>query len=409
MTGNSTAKKLNIAMFGHKHIPSREGGVEIVVEQLATRMAARGHKVTCYNRGGKFIREEDYDSRSSISSYVSDEEEDDEERKEDLDPTDTGRSRYKNVRIKKVWTINAKGLAAASSSIFASLAAGLGKYDVVHVHAEGPCIMCGFLKACGKRVIVTIHGLDHKRAKWGRFASWYIMKGEQAAVKHADEIIVLSKGVQDYFMELYGRRTVLIPNGVEEVDPLSPDIISNRWKLDKNSYILYLGRIVPEKGIHYLIEAYKRLDTDKKLVIAGGSSDTDEYYNSLKDSVTDEYKGKIIFTGFVQGPTLEELYSNAYIYCLPSDLEGMPLSLLEAMSYGNACLTSDIPECADVIADKGVTFKKGDVSDLAQMLNDLIADPAATEALKAQAALYITQKYNWDDVVTRTLKLYSQK
>ncbi len=409
MTGNSTAKKLNIAMFGHKHIPSREGGVEIVVEQLATRMAARGHKVTCYNRGGKFIREEDYDSRSSISSYVSDEEEDDEERKEDLDPTDTGRSRYKNVRIKKVWTINAKGLAAASSSIFASLAAGLGKYDIVHVHAEGPCIMCGFLKACGKRVIVTIHGLDHKRAKWGRFASWYIMKGEQAAVKHADEIIVLSKGVQDYFMELYGRRTVLIPNGVEEVDPLSPDIISNRWKLDKNSYILYLGRIVPEKGIHYLIEAYKRLDTDKKLVIAGGSSDTDEYYNSLKDSVTDEYKGKIIFTGFVQGPTLEELYSNAYIYCLPSDLEGMPLSLLEAMSYGNACLTSDIPECADVIADKGVTFKKGDVSDLAQMLNDLIADPAATEALKAQAALYITQKYNWDDVVTRTLKLYSQK
>ncbi|MBR5360880.1 MAG: glycosyltransferase, partial [Lachnospiraceae bacterium] len=164
-------------MFGHKHIPSREGGVEIVVEQLATRMAKRGHKVTCYNRGGKFIREEDYDSRSSISSYVSDEEEDDEERKEDLDPTDTGRSRYKNVRIKKVWTINAKGLAAASSSIFASLAAGLGKYDVVHVHAEGPCIMCGFLKACGKRVIVTIHGLDHKRAKWGRFASWYIMKG----------------------------------------------------------------------------------------------------------------------------------------------------------------------------------------------------------------------------------------
>lgn len=409
MPGSNTGKKLNIAMFGHKHIPSREGGVEIVVEQLATRMAKRGHKVTCYNRGGKFIREEDYDSRSSISSYVSDEEEEVEERKEDLDPTDTGRSRYKNVRIKKVWTINARGLAAASSSIFASLAAGFGKYDIVHVHAEGPCIMCGFLKACGKRVIVTIHGLDHKRAKWGRFASWYIMKGEQAAVRHADEIIVLSKGVQDYFMELYGRRTVLIPNGVEEVDPLSPDIISNRWRLNKNSYILYLGRIVPEKGIHYLIEAYKSLDTDIKLVIAGGSSDTDEYYNSLKGSVTDEYKDKIIFTGFVHGPTLEELYSNAYVYCLPSDLEGMPLSLLEAMSYGNACLTSDIPECADVIEDNGVTFKKSDVSDLAHKLSDLISDPSTVESLKAQSALYITKKYNWDDVVTRTLKLYIQK
>lgn len=425
-TPDKGSRKLNIAMFGHKHIPSREGGVEIVVEQLSVRMARLGHRVTCYNRGGKFVREEDYDSRSSISSYVSEEEEN-EESTGAVDPTDTGRSRYKNVRIKKVWTINARGLAAASSSIFASIAAGMGKYDVVHVHAEGPCMMCGFLKACGKRVIVTIHGLDHKRAKWGRFASWYIMKGEQAAVKHADEIIVLSKGVQDYFMELYGRRTVLIPNGVEEVEPLSPDIISNRWGLTKNGYILYLGRIVPEKGVHYLIEAYKRLDTDKMLVIAGGSSDTAGYYDEIKRlaygeadqgsmsasgpvSVTEgkpvDIKNRIIFTGFVQGPTLEELYSNAYVYCLPSDLEGMPLSLLEAMSYGNACLTSDIPECADVMGDKGVTFKKGDVDDLTDKLRELIADPASVEALKAQAAIYITQKYDWDDVVRRTLDLY---
>ena len=366
-----TNKKLNIAMFGHKHIPSREGGVEIVVQQLAVRMARLGHKLTVYNRGGSFEADEDI----------------------------TG---FHGVKIKRVWTINFKGLAAASSSIFASIAAGLGKYDVVHVHAEGPCLMCGFLKACGKKVIVTIHGLDHKRAKWGRFASWYIMKGEQAAVKHADEIIVLSKSVQDYFMELYGRRTVLIPNGVEEVQPLEPDIISDKWGLKKDSYILYLGRIVPEKGIHYLIEAYGKLDTDKKLVIAGGSSDTDEYYASLKEKAGDN----VIFTGFVQGPTLEELYSNAYVYCLPSDLEGMPLSLLEAMSYGNACLTSDIPECADVIADNGVTFKKGDIDDLAGKLAELIADPDAVDALKAQSAIYITQKYNWDDVVRQTLTLY---
>ncbi len=396
-------------MFGHKHIPSREGGVEIVVEQLAVRMVRLGHKVTCYNRGGRFVREEDYDSRSSISSYVSEEEEENVENKGVVDPTDTGRSRYKNVRIKKVWTINARGLAAVSSSVFASIAAGMGKYDVVHVHAEGPCMMCGFLKACGKRVIVTIHGLDHKRAKWGRFASWYIMKGEQAAVKHADEIIVLSKGVQDYFMELYGRRTVLIPNGVEEVQPLSPDIISNRWGLTKNGYILYLGRIVPEKGVHYLIEAYKRLDTDKKLVIAGGSSDTAGYYDEVRRLAYEEADHKIIFTDFVQGPTLEELYSNAYVYCLPSDLEGMPLSLLEAMSYGNACLTSDIPECADVMGDKGVTFMKGDVDDLTDKLRELIDDPASVEALKAQSALYITQKYNWDDVVRRTLGLYEKE
>ena len=372
-------KKHNIAMFGHKHIPSREGGVEIVVEHLAVRMVRMGHKVTCYNRGGSYVETEDAEF-------------------------DEDRSRYRGVKIKKAFTINAKGLAAASSSFFASLAAGFGKYDVVHIHAEGPCILCGFLKACDKRVIVTIHGLDHKRAKWGRFASWYIMKGEQAAAKYADEIIVLSKPVQDYFMELYGRRTTFIPNGVEEARQLSPDIIRTKWGLDKDDYILYLGRIVPEKGIHYLIEAYKGLDTDKKLVIAGGSSDTDEYYNKIKDMAAGS--DSIIFTGFVQGPTLEELFSNAYLYCLPSDLEGMPLSLLEAMSYGNACLTSDIPECADVISDNGVTFKKGDVKALAKCLSELIKDKAAVEAYKAQVATYITERYNWDDVVSRTLKLY---
>ncbi len=372
-------KKHNIAMFGHKHIPSREGGVEIVVEHLAVRMVRMGHKVTCYNRGGSYVESEDAEF-------------------------DEDRSRYRGVKIKKAFTINAKGLAAASSSFFASLAAGLGKYDVVHIHAEGPCILCGFLKACDKRVIVTIHGLDHKRAKWGRFASWYIMKGEQAAAKYADEIIVLSKSVQDYFLELYGRRTTFIPNGVEEAKQLIPDIIRTKWGLEKDDYSLDLGRIVPEKGIHYLIEAYKGLNTDKKLVIAGGSSDTDEYYSKLKNMA--EGTDNIIFTGFVQGPTLEELYSNAYIYCLPSDLEGMPLSLLEAMSYGNACLTSDIPECADVIADKGMTFKKGDVKSLAKCLSELLDDKAAVEAYKAQAATYITERYNWDEVVNRTLKLY---
>lgn len=373
------ANKHNIAMFGHKHIPSREGGVEIVVEHLAVRMVRLGHKVTCYNRGGSYVEAEDAEF-------------------------DEDKSRYRGVKIKKAFTINVKGLAAASSSFFASLAAGLGKYDVVHIHAEGPCILCGFLKACDKRVIVTIHGLDHKRAKWGRFASWYIMKGERAAAKYADEIIVLSKSVQDYFMELYGRRTTFIPNGVEEAKQLPPDVIRTKWGLDKDDYILYLGRIVPEKGIHYLIEAYKELATDKKLVIAGGSSDTDEYFNKIQDMAAGN--DNIIFTGFVQGPTLEELYSNAYIYCLPSDLEGMPLSLLEAMSYGNACLTSDIPECADVISDKGMTFKKGDVKSLAKCLSELMDDKAAVEAYKAQAATYITEEFNWDDVVCKTLKLY---
>ena len=168
--------------------------------------------------------------------------------------------------------------------------------------------------------------------------------------------------------------------------------------------MLFLGRIVPEKGVHYLIEAFKQLDTDKKLVIAGGSSDSAEYYEQIQSAAATD--PRIVLTGFIEGQELAELYSNAYIYVLPSDLEGMPMSLLEAMSYGNCCLTSDIPECAEVVEDHAVTFHKSDVADLTAKLSDLLADPSRVAELQATAVNYITQKYNWDKVVDQTLALY---
>lgn len=245
-----------------------------------------------------------------------------------------------------------------SSSFFASLLAAFGKYDVVHIHAEGPAFFAWLPKVLGKKVIVTIHGLDWQREKWkSGFGSKFIRQGERNAVKYADEIIVLSKGVQEYFLSQYNRQTHFIPNGVNRPEIKDAELIK-QWGLEKDSYILFLGRLVPEKGIRYLIEAYKNIHTDKKLVIAGGSSDTDAFANELKESAKGD--NRIIFTGFVQGQLLDELYSNAFIYTLPSDLEGMPLSLLEAMSYGNCCLTSDIDECAEVVEDKAVTFKKSD-------------------------------------------------
>ncbi len=169
-------------------------------------------------------------------------------------------------------------------------------------------------------------------------------------MKYADEVIVLSKGVQDYFKKTYGRETHFIPNGVNRPQIREAKLITDHFGLEKDSYILFLGRLVPEKGIRYLVEAFKNVKTDKKLVIAGGSSDTDSFMEELKELAKGD--DRILFTGFVQGAMLDELYSNAYIYTLPSDLEGMPLSLLEAMSYGNCCLVSDIPECAEVVEDK---------------------------------------------------------
>lgn len=180
--------------------------------------------------------------------------------------------------------------------------------------------------------------------------------------------------------------------------------ISEKFGLSKDSYILFLGRLVPEKGIRYLIEAFKQVKTDKKLVIAGGSSDTDSFERELKDLAKNDER--IIFTGFVQGSLLDELYSNAYIYTLPSDLEGMPLSLLEAMSYGNCCLVSDIPECTEVVEDKALIFKKSDVSDLWEKLQDACNHPENVMELKKEAADFICKKYDWDDVVEKTRELY---
>ena len=380
---NLAAKsKVNICMFGQKRIPSREGGVEVVVEELATRMAQQGHSVTCYNRGGHHVSGSAFDMET--------------------------RSEYKDVMLKTVPTIDKKGLAAVTSSFFAAVCSAFGAYDVVHIHAEGPAAFCWLPKLFGKRVIVTVHGLDWQREKWkGGFGSKYIHLGEKMAVKWADEIIVLNRKEQAYFKERYGRNTIYIPNGVSRPEAEKADLITREFGLQKDTYLLYLGRLVPEKGEHYLIEAFKQIKTDKKLVIAGGASDTDAYAKRLRELAADDER--IVFTGFIQGRRLQELYSNAYIYVLPSDLEGMPLSLLEAMSYGNCCLTSDIPECTEVIGYHGATFKKGDVNDLQNCLQKLCGDQAKIYDYKRRAANYICKKYDWDIVVQQTLYLYKNR
>ena len=373
------SENVNIAMFGHKRIPSREGGVEIVVEELSKRMAALGHTVTCYNRSGHHISGAQYDHCVTACPD--------------------------GVIMKSVWTLDKKGLAAVSSSFFAALMASFSKAQVVHIHAEGPAFMCWLPKLFGKRVIVTVHGLDWQREKWGHgFASKFIRAGEKMAVRFADEIIVLSRNVQDYFRTTYQRETVWIPNGVSMPDHTNASLIHKDHGLCGNDYILFLGRLVPEKGIHYLINAFRMVRTKKKLVIAGGASDTDEYVKRLQASAGED--DRIIFTGFVQGQLLEELYSNAYAYVLPSDVEGMPLSLLEAMSYGNCCLVSDIAECMEVVGTHALCFDKGNVDDLRKQLQMLCDDPDLVQQFRGSVQSYICERFNWDDVTKQTLELY---
>lgn len=362
---------MKIIMFGHKYIPSRAGGVEVVVEELSARMAALGHEVTCCNRSGG----------------------------------DRKLTHYRGVRLKTVPTINKKGLAAVSSSFFAALYAAFSRADVCHIHAEGPAFMSFLPKLFGKRVIVTVHGLDWQREKWkSGFGAAYIHMGEKMAVRFADEIIVLSRNVRDYFLREYGRYAAFIPNGVDRPQLRQAQQITEQFGLHRDDYILYLGRLVPEKGIHYLIDAFTKTKTDKQLVIAGGASDTDDYVRELKNRAAAEER--IRFTGFVEGRLLEELYSNAYVYVLPSDLEGMPLSLLEAMSYGNCCLVSDIPECAEVVENHAVLFPSGNVQALQEALQALCDDAAVVEDYRSGAQDFICGKYHWDEVTRKTLELY---
>lgn len=369
---------MKIAMIGHKRIPSREGGVEVVVEELATKLVKDGYEVDVYNRKGKNVQDKNADKENKKIKE------------------------YKGVKIITIPTINKKGIDALLYSFIATIRALFGHYDIIHYHAEGPCAMLWIPNLFGIHTVATIHGLDWQRSKWGGLATKYIKFGEKIAAKYADEIIVLSKGVKKYFKETYNRETKFIPNGVNKPTLREPKIIKEKYGLNKGDYILYLARIVPEKGLHYLVEAYKQINTDKKLVIAGGSSHTNEYLNKIKMLVKDN--PNIIMTGFIQGEELEELYSNCYLYCLPSDVEGMPLSLLEAMSYGCRCLVSNIEENMQVIQNYGKTFQKGSVEDLKVALQEMINNYKEKE----DCSTYIIDKFSWNTIIKNTEKLYEK-
>lgn len=368
---------MRIAMIGQKRTGSREGGVEVVVTELATRMAALGHEVTCYDRSGTDVNG---------------------------GPAPTEPYEYEGVRVVPVRTVDARGLAALSSAYSATRAALRDRPDVVHYHAEGPCNALPLAARAGVRTVATIHGLDWQRAKWGGLASRAIRRGERLAARRAGGLIVLSEGVRRYFREEYGREAAFVPNGVDAPEPRPARLIAERWGLGEGSYILYLGRIVPEKRAELLLEAFRGLGTNRRLVVAGGSSDTSAYLSEVRALAARD--PRVVMAGFVEGELLKELYSNACLYVLPSDVEGMPMSLLEAMSYGRCCVTSDVPECADVLAGCGETFPAGDAAALRGALASLLADPGRARALGEAARGRVESEYDWGSVVRRTLEIY---
>lgn len=364
---------MKIAMIGQKGIPSRAGGIEIHVEEISKRLVYLGYEVEAYSR--KDYCDEEYSN-----------------------------SLYKGINIKYTPFINSKHLDSITHTFTSTISALLSHCDIFHYHALGPSTLAFIPRLFGKKVVCTVHGLDWQRDKWGKFASAYLKFGEYCTAKFAHRTINVSKNLVKYYREKYGLETSYIPNGVERPDLAKALIIKEKYNLSKDNYILFLARLVPEKGIHYLIEAFSRIRTDKKLVIAGGASHSEDYESLLRQMAKDNEN--IIFTGFVRDLELAELYSNAYFYVLPSDIEGLPISLLEAMSYGNCCLVSDIAENTDVIGSIGYSFKKSDVSDLGLKLEMLLNDERKVLKVKEIATQYILNKYNWDQIAINTKHVY---
>lgn len=363
-------RPLKIAMIGHKRVPGREGGVEVVVEELAARLAAMGHAVTLYNRAAR--------GAPRLKEYA-------------------------GARIITVPTINKKSLDAVIYSFLATLHALFGGYDVIHYHALGPSVMLALAHWCGKRTVATVHGLDWQRAKWGGFGSWYLKLGEKVMARYADELIVLSEGVQRYFRDTYARETILLPNGVAPPQPTPPGLIRERWGLRGGDYILFLARIVPEKGLHYLLESYRGIQTDKRLVVAGGDSHSGDYWPKIQQMTAGD--SRVLLTGFAAGQLKAELLTNAALYVLPSDIEGMPISLLEAMRYGLPCLVSDIPENTQLLNGFGASFAKGDVPALRAALEAALENPPKAGGEQAE---YIRTHYSWDETAKKTAEIYQK-
>jgi glycosyltransferase involved in cell wall biosynthesis len=369
--------KMKIAFIGQKGIPAIWGGVETHVEELGSRLAVKGHKVTVYVRNW----------------YT---------------PKDI--NKYKGIELKHIPCIHSKYFDAAIHAFNSSINSLFNLYDIIHYQAMGPAIFSWIPRMFGKKVVATIHRFDYESGKWGCLARKALKISERLALSIPSKTIVVAK----YLKEIYknkGYNPVYIPNGVNIPDIKESDIIKKEYKLKGKDYILYMGRLVPEKRCDWLINAFKKINfssnNNLKLVIAGGSSSSDDYVNKLKNMCNDN--NRIIFTGYVTGLKKEELLSNALLFVLPSYLEGLPIAVLEASSYGLPCLASDIVPHKEVIVEGagGFLFLNNNYSDLENKLKKVISfQMKKLERVGMVAKENVKKKYDWDSIVNKTEKLY---
>ena len=369
-------RPLKIVMLGLKGLPVREdsGGVERHVEELATRLAARGHDVSVYVRP-RF--------------------------------TPTKEASYRGVRLLRLPSIPTKNLDTITHTLLASLAVLFRPADIVHYHGVGPATLAWIPKLFKPRarIVVTFHSLDRFHPKWGRFARLYLRGGEWAAVRWPHATIAVSRTLQEYCRVRFGAAVEYIPNGAS-VNPYPGSDLLAKWGLEPGGYILTVARLVRQKGIHHLIGAYDGFEKEKKLVVVGAAPFGGEYAEHIRR--LSEGNSSIIFTGFQSGAALRQLYANAYLYVHPSEAEGLSVSILEAMAAGRCVLVSDIPENVESIDHSGLTFVNADVDDLRAKIRMLLNHPEIVAERGERARGWVAREYDWDRITAATEALYGR-
>jgi glycosyltransferase involved in cell wall biosynthesis len=351
--------RLRVAFIGGRGVISKYSGIESFYEETGKRLSGMGHEITVYCR-----------------KYFT-----------------PALPEYNGMRLVRLPTFRSKHLETVIHTFLSTIHALTQHYDLVHYHALGPALFSCIPRLCGTKTAVTVQGLDWQRKKWGRLASAVLRIGEHASAHLPNQTMVVSRTLERHYREVHGIDAVYIPNGGllrERAEPKR----TLEWGLDPGRYVLFLGRFSPEKGCHLLVQAFECIESDVKLVMAGGTSYCDDYERKLLKHAND----RIRILGWVSGEDLDELLSNAMIFVLPSDMEGLSLALLDGMGAGLCVLASDVPENREAVEGAGFTFRSGDVDDLSECLRFLIANPAVREAAGKAARKRVQEEYHWDKI-----------
>jgi glycosyltransferase involved in cell wall biosynthesis len=357
---------MKIAFVGHKGLPANFGGVEKHVEELGARLANNGHKVMAY-------------TRSNYSNF---------------------KGMYRGMQIISLPAIAQKHTEMISHTLLSLLSLMEEEVDIIHLHSVDPALL-SFIPRLTSKVVVTSHGQAYRRDKWGPIAKTLSRLAERAFITFPDKRIVVSKTLKEYYEEKYKCGVVYIPNGVN-IKKVAHTSALGKFGLTKNEYFLFVGRIIPTKGCETLIKAFSKIKTSKKLVFAGGSSYSDTYFADLKSKAN----SRTVFLGYQYGDELAQLYAHAYCCVLPSEIEGLALTLLEAMSYGKCVIYSDIPENVEAAEGVGIPFRDKDIDDCADKMKCAINNPDFCQKLGVAATARVRRDYNWSKIVTRTEEVY---